>query len=75
MRKIIFNYVHFNIKNCIIIFYISFHIQEDQGSIRKLETISGLATFAILFSSLTNFKINSVFRFKHSCKHVLCSVT
>jgi len=76
MRKIIFvNYVHFNINNCIIIIYVSFHIQEDQCSIHNLETISGLASFAILFSSLTNFKINSLFVLKHSCKRVLCSVT
>jgi hypothetical protein len=69
------NYVHFNINNCIFIIYVSFHIQEDPGSIHNLKTISGIASFAILFSSLTNFKINSVFMFKHSCKHVLCSLT
>ena len=76
MRKIILvNYMRFNINNCITIIYVSFRIQEDQASIHNLETISGLASFAISFSSLTNFKINSVFSFKHSCKHVLCSVT
>lgn len=52
--------MHFNINNCIIIIYFNFHIQEDQSSIHNMETISGLASIAILFSSLTNLKINSV---------------
>jgi hypothetical protein len=61
MRKLIFvNCVHFNISNCIFIIYVSFHIQEDQDSIPNLETVFGIASFAILFGSLTNFKINFV---------------
>jgi len=67
--------MHFNINNCIIIIYVIFHIQEDQSSIHNLETISGLASIAILFSSLTNLKIHSVFNLNtHETCFMFCNL-